>query len=134
MLTTAELRERLGWPGVDEETNDEYRLVYLMVRPTRAGLNPIYFCLDEQRSDMVQFGFGEWHYHPDNVDHAVETAQLLIRGERCVVEERDATDNYRGGGLYTPEGFPDTVGKEAATLRRVFFDREPVVEAIDFGR
>ena len=35
MLNTAELRERLGWPAVDEETNDEYKLVYLLVRPMR---------------------------------------------------------------------------------------------------
>ena len=134
MLTAVELRERLGWPSVDEETNAEYKLAYLFVRPTRTGLDSIYFCLDEHRSSIVQFGFSEWHYHPEEIDEAVETARLLIRGERCVVEERDATDKYRASGLYPPQGFPDTLRKEAASLRRVFFDRDPVVEAIDFGR
>ena len=134
MLTAAELRERLGWPDVDEETNGEYRLVYLFVRPTRAGLEPIYVCLDEHRSSIVQFGLGEWHYHPDDIDEAVETARLLVRGERCVVEVRDAADKYRSSGLYPPEGSPDTLSKDAASLRRVFFDRDPVVESIDFSR
>lgn len=134
MLTAAELRERLGWPNVDEDTNAEYKLIYLNVRPTRAGLDAIYFCLDEDRSSMVQFGFGDWHNHPDEIDEAVEIARLLISGERCVVEERDATGKCWGSGLYAPDGFPDTLRKDVASLRRVFFDREPVVEAIDFGR
>lgn len=134
MLTTAVLRERLGWPHIDEETNAEYKLVYLSVRPTQAGLAPIYLCLDEQRSSVVQFGLGDWHYHPDDIEEAVETARVLVLGERCVVEERDATDKYRSSGLYAPDGFPETLSKKSASLRRVFFDREPVVEPIDFGR
>ena len=36
--------------------------------------------------------------------------------------------NYRGSGLYAPDGLPETLVKEAAALRRVFFDREPVAE------
>ena len=47
---------------------------------------------------------------------------------------RDAADKSRGGGLHTPDGLPDTMSKQTASLRRVFFDREPIVEAIDFSR
>lgn len=61
-------------------------------------------------------------------------ARLLARGERCIVEERDATGNDRGSGLYLPDGFPDTLRLEAASFRRVFFDREPLAEPIDFSR
>ena len=134
MLTTAELQERLGWPDVEEETNAEYKLVYLLVRPKGAGLDSIDFGLDENRTSIEHFGFGQWHYHPETIDEAIETARLLIRGERCLVEEMDAADKSRGGGLHTPDGLPDTMSKQTASLRRVFFDREPVVEAIDFGR
>ena len=38
MLTAAKLRELLGWPDVDEGANAEYKMVYLNVLPTRAGL------------------------------------------------------------------------------------------------
>ena len=134
MLTTAELRERLGWPSVHEETNEEHELVYLLVRPTRAGLDSIDFGLDEDRSSIEHFGFGPWHYHPETIDEAIETARLLIRREQCLVEELDAAGKSRGGGLHTPDGLPDTMTKQTVSLRRVFFDREPVVEAIDFGR
>jgi hypothetical protein len=81
MLTADDLRHRLGWPGVDEETNPEYGLVYLNVRPTRPGLPPIYVCLDEDRETVVQFGFGEWHYHPEEIAEAAEMARQLVRGE-----------------------------------------------------
>jgi hypothetical protein len=118
MLTVAELRERLGWSGVDEVANAQYGLVYLNVRPTRPGREPIYFCMDEDRSFIQQFGFGEWHSHPNEIEEAVETARLLLRGERCVVEERDAAGNYLGSGLCPPDGLPGTLGKKAASLRR----------------
>lgn len=134
MLTSVELSQRLEWPGVDEEVFAEYGFVYLYVRPTRAGLEPVYFCLNEDRTFVVQFGFGEWHCHPHEVADAVETAQLLVRGEVCVVEERDAAGKYRAGGLHAPGGLPRTLLKDAASLRRVFFDREPVSEPIDFTR
>jgi hypothetical protein len=133
MLTAAELRERLGWPDVVEEADPEHELVYLIVRPTHPGLRPINFGLDDDRLSIDHFGFGHWHYHPDDIDEAVETARQLIRGEVCVVEEIDAAGKNLGGGLLTPEGLPDTMSKQAATLRRVFFDREPVVEPIHFG-
>jgi hypothetical protein len=134
MLTAFELRDRLGWPGVDEEANEQNGLVYLSVRPTRDDRESIYFCLDESRSFVQQFGFGEWHCHPDEVAEAVEMARSLIRGERCLVEERDAVGKYCGSGLYPADGLPDTLRKEVASLRRVFFDREPAAERIDLGR
>lgn len=134
MITVAEVRNRLGSARVDEEANAEYRLVYLYVRPTRAGLEPIYFCLDEDRSFIQQFGFGEWHYHPHEINDAVETARLLVCRERCVVEQRDANGKCRGSGLFSPDGLPDTLSMDTASLRRVFFDQEPVAEVIDFDR
>jgi hypothetical protein len=56
MLTMAEVRERVGWPEVDEETNAEYKLVYLLVRPTRAGRHSIDFGLEDDRSSIAHFG------------------------------------------------------------------------------
>ena len=134
MLTAAKLRELLGWPDVDEGANAEYKMVYLNVLPTRAGLDPIDFGLDESRTSIEHLGFGSWHYHPETIDEAIETARLLIRGERCLVEELDAAGKSRGGELHTPDGLPDTMSKQIASLRRVFFDREPIIEAIDFSR
>jgi hypothetical protein len=134
MVTTDELQRAVGGYAVEEEVNSQYRLVYLYVRPTRAGLDPIYVCLQEDRSFVQQFGFGQWHYHPDEIAEAVETAGRMVRGELCLVEERDAQDRYLGSGLYPPDGLPDSLLMATTTLRRVFFDREPAREAIDFGR
>ena len=134
MFTVAKLGKRLGWPDVDKEVNVESGLVYLNIRPTRPDLEPIYFCMDEGQSFIQQFGFGEWHSHPNEIAEAVETARLLIRGERCVVEERDAAGKYCGSRLHPPDGLRDTLIKKTASLRRIFFNREPIAEAIDFGR
>jgi len=134
MLTAAELRKHLGWPDVDKEVNVESGLVYLNIRPTRPDLEPISICMDEGQSFIQQFGFGEWHYHPNEIAEAVETARLLVRGERCVVEERDAAGKYCGSLLHSPDGLPDTLVKKTASLRRIFFNREPIAETIDFAR
>ncbi|MHC4192525.1 MAG: hypothetical protein ACYSUB_23155 [Planctomycetota bacterium] len=131
MLTAESLRKRIDWPAVDEEVNCGW--VYLYIRPTDPSLEPIYFCMGEDRSFIQQSGFGKWHYHPDDIEEAVETAVALIRREKCVLEERDGSGKYLGGGLHRPSGLPDTLGQTAAYLRRVFFDREPVDEAIHFA-
>ncbi len=135
MLTAAELRELLSWPRVEEELDRENRMVVLLVQPTHPGLDDIYLGLDEERSHLEYFGFGPfWHSHPDEITEAVDTARLLIRGEQCMIHERDAAGKTIGSGLYSPDGLPDTMSKEVASLCRVFFDREPVIEPIDFTR
>jgi hypothetical protein len=134
MLTMDELREQLDWPFVDEETNAQYGVVYLFVRPTRGDLEPIYFCLNEERTFIQQFGFGEWHYHPEDISEAVEVAREFVRGEQCIVEERDALGRYLSSGPCPPSGVPDRLSRGTASLRRVFFDREPVTEPVDLGR
>jgi hypothetical protein len=134
MLTAIELQERLSWPHVDETIQAEYHLIYLYIRPTAADLAPIYICMDDTRDFVQQFGFGEWHYHPDEIDAAVETARSLVRGEQCVVEQRDANGKYVGSVLLPPDGVPDGLVSRAASLRRVFFNRPPIEEAFDFTR
>lgn len=134
MLTVETLQHRLDWQGVDETVNAEYHLVYLFVRPTNPDLEPVYICLDEQRSSIIQFGFGEWHCHPDQLEDAIEKASLLVHGKRCIVEECDATGEYLGGGLYGPHELPETLGRKAKSLRRLFFNRVPICETIDFSR
>lgn len=134
MLTAAELRHRLNWPAVDEQVSAQYCAVFLNIRPPSPDLASIDCCLDEGRTSVDRLGFGEWHYHPETLAEAVEMARQLVRGEKCVVEERDAAGAYRGSGPYAPDGLPDRLHRDTASLRRVFFGREPVAEAIDFGR
>lgn len=50
------------------------------------------------------------------------------------MEERDAAGRYLGSGPQPPDGLPLTLSRNAASLRRVFFDREPTAEAIPAGR
>jgi hypothetical protein len=97
-------------------------------------LDEIDFGLDDSRTSIEHLGFGQWHYHPATIDDAIETAQKLISGELCLVEELDAAGKSRGGGLLAPDGVPDTMTKQTVSLRRKFFDREPIIEAIDFSR
>ena len=40
------------------------------------------------------------------------------------IEELDAKGKYLGSRLHPPGGLPDMLVKNAASLRRVFFDRE----------
>ena len=134
MITVENLKQRLDWDRVDEQSDPEHGLVYLFVRPTTAELEPVYFCLGEDRTSVVQFGFGDWHCHPDELEEAIITASQLVRGERCVVEECDGAGRYQGGGLYDSGGLPETLGTNVKSLRRVFFNRKPIIEEIDFSR
>jgi hypothetical protein len=90
---------------------------------------------------MQQLGFGEWHAHYDQFDdesknmrRAVATAATLIAQRRCLLEQRDAKDNYIGSGIVRTDELPLSLSANVHHLRRCFFDRPPLIEQIDFNR
>lgn len=131
MLTVSELQKSLKWQAIEEVFYPEYCDFTIYVRPSRAELDSIHFCVSADRLVLSQFGFGNWHYHPDIID-AIEMARLLVCGERCIVEQLDAAGEYCSGGVYLRNEVPTSIGKDVKELRRVFFNREPVTEAIDY--
>ena len=133
MLSRASLQRQLGWSAIDEDVTAEHE-VWFHVRPTHSGLAGIDLLLDESRTWVTQMTFGNWHSYPDDLEEAIASIRLLIRGERCIVEQLDAAGRYRRGGVCERTGLPTTLHQSAAALRRVFFDREPEKEVLDRTR
>ncbi|MEM1207187.1 MAG: hypothetical protein AAGN66_28390 [Acidobacteriota bacterium] len=131
MLSAERLQQLLGCQRVDEKINREYDLVHFLVRPSRPELKSIELCVSGDRSFVDVLGFGPWHCHPDDLEDAIETAAQLVSGSLCVVEERDAEDTYKAGGLYAPGELPKFLGPKIKSLRTLFFDQKPIQEPID---
>jgi hypothetical protein len=134
LVTVDQLRERLGWDDVREETLAEYSMRLFRVVPADESLPSIDFLFDDSVSFLQQLGSGRWHCHPNEVDDAVEMARKLVRHELCILEKRNRQGEYRGSGPVPPDAILDTLGHDADHFVRRFFGSPEVREAIDFSR
>jgi hypothetical protein len=128
------MRERVSWGNVHQEAMTDYQMMVFHVRPEQPHLDPIHFLFDQEVTFLVQIGMGIWHTHLDEIDDALDMASKLVRHELCILEERDERGEYRSSGPVRPDEIPRTLGRDTGWLSRIFFDREPVREEIDFSR
>ena len=134
LVTVEQLRERLGWGDVREESLPPYSLRRFRVVPDDESLPSIDFLFDDGVSFLQQLGSGEWHYHPDEIDDAIEIARKLVRRELCILEERSRNGGYSGSGPVGPGEVMGTLRHDAGHFVRRFFGSRAVREEIDFGR
>ena len=134
------LRRETGWHDVRERRREfqwggqtYYDRVVEFVASDPAW-PALYIVLGDSSDDVAQFGIGEWHTHPDELDDAIRLARELISGRKGVLEERNRSGAYAGSGLVEPGGVLHGLSQDAASFRRVFFNRPPADEPIDFSR
>lgn len=147
IISLDKLKEKVRWPGIIAETgvqafNDrEYPFCVFKVLPSDPAWPSIDLHFDENLRVLNPLGFSKWHAHYDrwsddrrNLVEALRTVRELIAGEIGVAEELGTKDDYRGSCLLPPNAIPGTLSKDVRKFRRVFFNKPPKVEDVDFGR
>lgn len=134
LVTLEQLRERLGWEDVREEPLPQYSMRLFRVVPPDESLPSIDFLFDDGITFLQQLGSGKWHYHPDEIEDAIEMARKLVHRELSILEERNRKGECGGSGPVAPDGIMDTLRLDADHLVRRFFGSAEVREEIDFSR
>lgn len=134
LVTLEQLRGRLDWEDVREELVPQYSMRLFRVVPADESLPSIDFLFDDGVTFLQQLGSGKWHYHPDEIEDAIETARKLVHHELCILEERSRKGEYSGSGPVAPDSVRDTLRLDADHLVRRFFGSPEVREEIDFSR
>jgi hypothetical protein len=147
LLNLEQLKRRLRWKEIafsraacQFQGKDSYACRF-QVLPGEPDWPTIDLLFDGDLKFLQELQFSHWHAHYDGLDDprknlstALRGVRSLLRGELCLVEELNADSNYRGGSLLRPNELPGTLGKDIRKLRRVFFNRAPVLEEIDSTR
>lgn len=134
LVTHQQLRERLGWRDVREESLPQYALRVFSVRPADESLASIDFLFDDGVTFLQQLGSGKWHCHPDEIEDAIEMARKLVHRELCILEERNRKGEYISSGPAAPDGIMVSLRLDADHAVRRFFGSPEVREEIDFNR
>jgi hypothetical protein len=143
-LTTHELSRRLGCDRITEQREpvksaDGEVLGYhrcFRVHPQTSSTPDIWFSFNEDGTSLVALSFGEWHYEPygktddQGFQKAVAYARQIIRGQRCVLEHLSATGACVCVALIRRNRKTDVLGPDVRRLRRTFFGRAPITEAV----
>lgn len=143
MIEIEKLKKRLHWENLVEKIHcDEwgkYRIFSLA--PSNPEWYPLDFVFDEECSCLQSLHFGTYHAHYDsyecekcNINLAIMAVDRLISQDLCLLEELDSNDSYLGGCLVGANDIDDTLSKDVMKFRRIFFNREPVVEDIDYDK
>ena len=117
-----------------EEPLPQYSMRLFRVVPADESLASIDFLFDDGVSFLQQLGSGRWHYHPDEIEDAIEMARKLVHRELCILEERNRKGEYSGSGPVAPDGVMGTLRPDADHFVRRFFGSPEVREEIDFSR
>lgn len=133
-VTVETLRERLGWSDIREEALPEYEMRLFRAIPRDESLPSVYFLFDDEVELLDQLGSGDWHYHPDDTEEAIDLARKLIHHEMCILEERDRNGRGGGSGPVGPDDVLRTLRLDADHFVRHFFGVSGKREAIDFSR
>jgi hypothetical protein len=134
LVTIEQLRDRLGWQDIREEPLPECGMRWLSAVPRDESLPSIDFLFADEFESLQQVGSGEWHYHPDEIDDAIELSRKLIHHESCILEVRDKNGKYRSSGTAAPDEVRDMLPLDADHFIRRFFGMAPLREEIDFSR
>lgn len=134
LVTVEQLRERLGWNDIREKRMPDYEMCWFSVVPDDESLPSVDFLFDDKVEFLVQVGSGEWHYHPDEIDDAIDLVLNLIYHETCILEERNKKGECSGSGVVAANEVMHTLRLDADHFIRRFFGQQPVREAIDFSR
>ena len=146
-LTVEALSKKLKYSRISEERapikNSDGNVTgysrYLFVHPKTPRLPKIYFEFHD--AGLAAFGFAHWHHQfyecmtdEDEIRAATKHARQFMRHQLCLVEELDSQGRGRGIGAYWPTEVPSSLHRSISKLRRIFFDRSPVIEAVDLSR
>jgi hypothetical protein len=147
IITLERLKKRTGWNHIALES-DSYEVAGVRHTTQRFSLLAsqkswptidLYF--DEHFRCLDPLGFSKWHAHYDkwtdprrNLVDALRAVRELVVCQLGLIEQLDKAGKYWGGGVASPGAIPPTLGKNIKRLRRVYFDRAPEFEEIDFSR
>ena len=147
IVSIDQIKRKLRWGdivpenGVQTFNGREYSSCLLRVQPSDRAWPSIDLHFDGDMRTLDPLGFSHWHGHYDrwsderrNLIEALRTARRLVEGKICLVEELGTAGDYRGGSLLTPDTVPSTISKDVRQFRRVFFNKAPNFEEIDFRR
>jgi hypothetical protein len=150
LITLEQLKKKLKWDNIIEFRHEEQRaggefIQGFELRPTNPHFEPIVFLFDGAGTSLECIGFSNWHCHPylvwssrnSEVKFLIEAIRLardLIQKEQCLIEQVVADGRYLCSGPKPAGQLPNTLNRRTARLHRIFFDRKPIIEEIDFSR
>jgi hypothetical protein len=147
IITVDQLKKKVRWQNVVVERGVhtfeglEHSFCIYRVLPGNRNWPSIDLHFDGDIRILDPLGFSRWHGHYDrwsndrrNLIDALRTVRELVEGKICLIEELGTNGDYRGGSLLPPDAVPGTLAKDVRQFRRVFFDRPPILEEIDFRR
>jgi hypothetical protein len=147
IISLEQLKRKLRWQDISFErrvqshAGKEYRDCVFKLQPSEPEWSSVDLHFDSEITVLDPLGFSNWHGHYDrwdddrrNLVDALRTVRELVIGKLCLLEELGVDGKYRGGSLVGPVGIPSTLSKDVQRFRRVFFNRPPVDEEIDFAR
>lgn len=143
MVNIGKLKKRLHWEDLVEETHcDEwgkYRIFSL--RPSHPTWYTLDFVFDDECRYLQSFHFGIWHAHYEsyecekcNINLAVMAADKLITHDWCLLEELTDDGSYSEGSLVGAHEIAGTLSKDVKKFKRIFFNKEPEFEDINYDR
>lgn len=147
IITLDQLKKKTRWQeivaerGVHKFNSGEYPFCIYKLLPSNPDWPSIDLHFDGDCEVLDPLGFSSWHGHYTrwgdsrrNLIEALGTVRELVSGAIGLVAEMGAKGDYRGGSLLPPDAVPGTLSKDVRQFRRVFFNRPPAVEEIDFKR
>jgi hypothetical protein len=147
IISLAQLKRKVRWQNITFEKATEsydggqYSVCVFKLLPNDASWPTINLYFDGEVTCLDPLGFSHWHAHYDswgderrNLIDALRAVRALVLGNVCLVEELDGDAKYRGSSILPPNELPRTLGKDVHSLRRVFFNRPPIHEEIDFSK
>ena len=147
ILSLDQLKRKVRWndivlrQGVHSYRGEDHPFCMFKVLPSKKNWPSIDLHFDGEIQYLDPLCFSQWHAHYDrwederrNLIDALRTVRDLVARKICLVEELDEAGACRGGSLLPPEGIPETLSKEVTSFRRIFFDRPPLLQEVDFSR
>lgn len=140
-LTVEYLEKRLRWPDVVRHDTPECSM--LRVLPTTPGCESIDFIFDHEIEYLQSVYFFSWkaHCHYErhacelrNIVEAIRDVDSLVHHRECLVECLDSTGEYVQSDQLPPGDVPNMIQKRVERFRRIFFNRPPVDEPVDYSR
>lgn len=147
IITLEQLRKRTRWNDIvlESEPHEAAGVRHITRRfrllPSQAAWPSIDLYFDAHFRFLDPLGFSQWHAHYDswtdprrNLVEALRAVRDLVVRNVGVVEQLDEMQKYWGSAILAPGEIPATINKNIKRFRRVYFDRAPEFEEIDFSR
>ncbi len=145
-MKTSDLRSLLKWDKIVREErpirppegsgapmDDSFAVYRILPRdPEWPSINVV--CWHEDSFEQLEFGaWDDYMIEGSDSDlmDALAFADDLILRKRLLIETLDGEGRCHSAGIHDPGEEPLSLSPETTTLKRAFFDREPVIEPVD---